>query len=103
MTSRAAKTPAAPLTLRLYVAGESPNSNIARANLKDVLAHLGITNAVLEIIDVMRNPARSLTDGILITPTLVRGSRVPEPKIIGNLRDRAALVAFLTVRQGGDG
>ncbi len=99
MTSSTAKKSVGALVLRLYVAGDSPNSIAARSNLDAALAELGVDDAKLEIVDVLRHPARSLTDGVLVTPTLIRVSPLPERKIIGNLRDRAALATVLDLRE----
>jgi circadian clock protein KaiB len=85
----------APLRLRLYVAGESPNSNLARTNLQASIAHLASSEVSLEVIDVLRNPERGLVDGVLVTPTLIRITPSPEQRVIGNLRDTNALLAAL--------
>lgn len=83
------------LSLRLYVAGESPNSALAQANLKAALAHLPKSELALEVIDVLCHPERGLADGVLVTPTLIRLVPTPEQRVIGNLRDRSALLAGL--------
>lgn len=73
--------------LRLYVAGTSPNSTEAIANLAEIEKRLPDVTLELEIIDVFRFPARGLADSILVTPTLVRISPRPSIRIVGNLRD----------------
>jgi circadian clock protein KaiB len=83
------------LQLRLYVAGDSPNSLLARRNLDAVLAELQAQGTSLELIDVLREPERGLRDRILATPTLVRATPLPELRIIGTLRDRELLVRRL--------
>ncbi len=83
------------LSLRLYVAGESPNSALAKANLNAALAHLPKSELTLEVIDVLCHPERGLADGVLVTPTLIRLVPTPEQRVIGNLRDRSALLAGL--------
>jgi circadian clock protein KaiB len=85
----------APLCLRLYVAGHSPNSTLALANLRAAIAHLVSSEVSLEVIDVLRHPERGLVDGVLVTPTLIRTAPSPEQRVIGNLRDRNALLAGL--------
>jgi len=72
-------------TLRLYVAGQTPKSLTAVANLKRICEqHLEIPYRI-EVIDLMVNPQLAATDQILAIPTLVR--KLPEPirKIIGDL------------------
>lgn len=83
--------------LRLYVAGESPNSVSALANLRAALAEHAGLSVELEIIDVLRDPGRALRDGVLITPMLVRLRPPPERRVLGNLRDRATLLGALGI------
>ena len=71
--------------LRLYVAGQTPKSLAAIANLKRICeTHLAGRYAV-EVIDLIDKPQLAAMDQILAIPTLVR--RVPEPlrRIIGDL------------------
>jgi circadian clock protein KaiB len=88
------------IRLRLYVAGDSPNSVLARQNLAAVLAGAGAAPTSLEVIDVLEEPERSLADGVVVTPTLVKLSPPPEQRIVGNLRDTPALVAVLGLGRG---
>ena len=74
------------VVLRLYVAGSSPNSAAAIANLK-TLDEGSPVQFELEIVDVLQEPRRALSDGILVTPTLVKLSPSPSCRILGNLRD----------------
>jgi circadian clock protein KaiB len=82
-----------PTVLRLYVSGPAPNSELARSNLTAFLAEHADRPVELEIIDVLVHPARGLQDGILVTPTLIRLRPAPQQSVVGNLRDRGALVA----------
>jgi circadian clock protein KaiB len=85
------------LSLRLYVAGTSPNSVQARSNLRAALATSPQTMVNLEVIDVLVHPERGLQDSILVTPTLIRLAPAPEQRVIGNLHDRGALLAGLGI------
>lgn len=87
------------LSLRLYVAGDAPNSAAATRTLRTVLGQLPFP-AELEIIDVLDHPERGLDDGVLITPMLVRRAPLPERRIMGNLSDRNALLSFLVIDDG---
>ncbi len=91
------------LELRLYVAGDSPNSATAKSTLRALLARVPGADAKLEIIDVLRDPERALRDGVLVTPTAVRLVPAPERRIIGNLRDHRAVIAFLGLEDQADG
>jgi circadian clock protein KaiB len=70
---------------RLYVAGDAQNSADAIANLTAICRkHLpGLYD--IEVMDVFLEPARALTDGIFLTPTLVKLAPAPARRIIGNL------------------
>jgi circadian clock protein KaiB len=87
--------------LRLYVAGQSPKSLHAVANLKRLCEdHLAGRHEV-EIIDLVEHPAQAKADDILAIPTLVR--RRPEPlrKIIGDLSDRDRVLVSLDIQPAG--
>ena len=72
-------------TLRLYVAGQTPKSITAFANLKVICEEHLAGRYQIEVIDLLENPQLARSDQILAIPTLVR--RLPEPvrKIIGDL------------------
>jgi len=84
--------------LRLYVAGQTPKSLKAFANLKLICEeHLaGIYE--IEVIDLLINPQLAQGDQILAIPTLVR--KLPEPvrKIIGDLSDTERVLVGLDLR-----
>ena len=70
---------------RLYVAGGTPNSAEALGNLT-VLCEVCVPNQHdIEIVDVFREPARALAEGIFMTPTLLRLEPAPVTKIVGTL------------------
>jgi len=83
------------LRLRLFVAGEGPNSAAALRNLRRVLAAHPSVPAELEIIDVLKHPVRALDDAVLVTPTMIKLGPVCERRIIGSLSDTEALRALL--------
>ena len=70
---------------RLYVAGDTANSAQALANLAALCrTHLPHRHEI-EVVDVFREPKRALTDGILMTPTLVKLAPSPGRRIVGTL------------------
>jgi circadian clock protein KaiB len=75
------------LSLRLYVAGHSPNSVAATANLETLCAERHARSPRVEIVDVLQEPERALQDGIMVTPMLVRLSPKPTVQILGALSD----------------
>jgi circadian clock protein KaiB len=89
------------LHLRLYVAGEAPNSAAAVRNLRTVLG--AQSHVKLEIVDVLKSPERGVQDGVIVTPTLVRVSPSPERRIVGNLRDLPKVAATLGIDEARRG
>ncbi|MEX2283891.1 MAG: circadian clock KaiB family protein [Gemmatimonadota bacterium] len=83
------------LRLRLYVAGNAPNSVNAIANAKSICDQHFASNHELEIIDLIEHPIRGLADGIVVTPTLVRMAPEPKRKVIGNLGDMTHVLTVL--------
>jgi circadian clock protein KaiB len=97
-----AATPAAPkeaVTLRLYIAGQTPRSLAALANLKKLCdEHLATKYTIeLEIIDLIQKPQLAATDQIVAIPTLVRKLPSPIKKIIGDLSNTERVLVGLDV------
>ena len=72
-------------TLRLYVAGQTPKSMIAFANLKKICEEHLKGQYTIEVVDLLENPTLASGDQILAIPTLVRKLPKPVRKIIGDL------------------
>lgn len=71
--------------LRLYVAGQTPKSITAFANLTKICEEQLKGKYSIEVIDLMKNPQLGAVDQIFALPTLVRKLPVPVRKIIGDL------------------
>ncbi len=84
--------------LRLYVAGQTPKSMTAFANLKKLCEEHLAGQYNIEIIDLLKNPTLAKGDQILAIPTLVR--KLPEPvrKIIGDLSNTERVLVGLDLR-----
>src|SRR5512140_614239 len=84
--------------LRLYVAGQTPKSLKALANLKNLCESHLAGSYEIEVVDLLENPKLAAGDQILAIPTLVR--RLPEPvrKIIGDLSDAQRVLVGLDLR-----
>ena len=80
---------------QLYIAGGAPNSVRALANLYAICHKHFPESHRIEVIDVLIRPFRALSDGIVVTPTLVKVSPAPEQQIIGNLSEEAELLRAL--------
>src|ERR1700680_386702 len=99
-TSRPATTPRADFwELRLYVAGQSPNSMAAIANLKKICEDQLAGKYRIEVIDLLEKPQLAKGDQIVAIPTLVRRLPPPVKKIVGNLsKTERALVGLDILR-----
>ena len=84
--------------LRLYVAGQTPKSLAAFANLKKICEEHLKGKCSIEVIDLLKNPQLAQGDQILAIPTLVR--KLPEPirKIIGDLSNTERVLVGLDLR-----
>jgi circadian clock protein KaiB len=73
--------------LRLYVAGQSPKSLRAFANLVQMCEEHLDSRYDIEVVDLLENPQLAAGDEIVAIPTLVRRLPAPMRKIIGDLSD----------------
>jgi circadian clock protein KaiB len=81
--------------LRLYVAGDTQNSARAIANLDAICrVHLPERHDI-EVVDVIREPARALADGVLMTPMLVKVAPAPMRRIVGTLSQTQTVLEVL--------
>jgi circadian clock protein KaiB len=81
--------------LKLYVAGNTPNSVRALRTLKNILEEEFKGVYALKVIDVLKNPQLAEEDKILATPTLSKVLPLPVRKIIGDLSDREKVLIGL--------
>lgn len=91
-----------PWTLRLYIAGDSPKSRTALANLRRLCdTHLE-GKYQIEVIDLKTRPELAKADQILALPTLIR--TVPEPmkRLIGDLSNAERALIGLELGATGD-
>jgi len=85
--------------LRLYVAGQTPKSIRAFANLKVLCEEHLKGRYRIEVIDLMENPQLARGDQIIAVPTLIRKLPQPVRKIIGDLSDSVRVLVGLDVRK----
>jgi len=81
--------------LKLYVAGNTPNSVRALRTLNHILETEFQGVYALKVIDVLKNPQLAEEDKILATPTLSKVLPPPVRKIIGDLSDRERVLIGL--------
>ena len=84
--------------LRLYVAGQTPKSVRAFANLK-VLCDTHLKGRYqIEVIDLLEHPHMARGDQIVATPTLVIKLAKPVRQIIGDLSNTERVLVGLQLR-----
>jgi len=81
--------------LKLYVTGQTPNSQRALRNLQDLLNNELKGLYELKVIDVLERPQLAEDDKILATPTLAKILPAPVRKIIGDLSDKEKILLGL--------
>ena len=84
--------------LRLYVAGMTPRSTRAIANIREICeGHLkGRYN--LQVIDIYQQPVLAEGDQIIAVPTLIKKLPVPLRRLIGDLSDREQVLIGLDLK-----
>jgi circadian clock protein KaiB len=85
-------------TLRLYIAGQTPRSTAAVANLKTLCETHLPGRYKIEVIDLMKTPTLARDHQILAIPTLVRELPSPVKKIIGDLSNTERVLVGLDLR-----
>jgi circadian clock protein KaiB len=85
--------------LRLYVAGQTPKSLAAFANLKKICEEHMPGQYHIEVIDLLKKPQLASGDQILAIPTLVRKLPQPIKKIIGDLSNTERVLVGLDLRE----
>jgi circadian clock protein KaiB len=85
------------LVLRLYVAGDGPNSTAARVNLKRMLSGRSPDSYSVEIVDCIAEPLRAIEEGIFVTPTLLRLTPPPRRTVVGSLSEADRVTTALSL------
>lgn len=86
--------------LRLFVAGSTPKSTRAVANLRAILEEHLPDRYDLEVIDLYQQPELAKKYGLLAAPTALKTQPLPMRRIIGDMSDRARVLAALDIVQG---
>jgi circadian clock protein KaiB len=89
--------------LRLYVAGQSPKSLAAMANLKKLCEKHLAGRYQIETIDLVEHPTLARQDDVLAIPTLVRRLPAPLRKVIGDLSDAGRVLGSLRIEPASSG
>ncbi|WP_018294644.1 circadian clock protein KaiB [Mariprofundus ferrooxydans] len=85
--------------LKLYVAGQSPKSIRAIANLKKICEENLQGRYELEVIDLYQQPQLAQGDQIIALPTLIKRLPPPSRRIIGDLSDTERVLVGLDIQK----
>jgi len=86
--------------LRLYIAGQTPNSIAAITNLKKICEDQLKGKYRIQVIDLLKKPQLAKGDQIIAIPTLVRRLPPPVKKIVGNLSKTERALVGLDIQRG---
>jgi circadian clock protein KaiB len=84
--------------LRLYIAGQTPKSLAAIANLKKICEENLAGRYKLEVIDLVVTPQLAAGDQIVAIPTLVRRLPPPLKRMIGDLSNSEKVIVGLDLK-----
>jgi len=87
--------------LVLYVAGATPKSLEAFANLKNICDEHLKGQYSIAVVDLVKNPKLAKGDQIVAIPTLVRKLPPPLKKIIGDLSNKEKVMVGLNIIEKG--
>lgn len=83
------------IVFRLYITGNTVNSQSAQNNLTALCQKHWPGRHEIEIVDILQDPLRALNDNIIVTPTLLKLAPQPTVKVIGDLNGEKNLLIAL--------
>ena len=84
--------------LRLYVAGQTPNSLRAISNIKKICEQHLQGSYELEIVDIYQQPVLAKGEQIVAAPTLIKKLPLPLQRFIGDLSNTERILIGLDLR-----
>jgi circadian clock protein KaiB len=84
--------------LRLYIAGTTPRSSRAVANIKEICENRLKNRYDLEVIDIYQQPVLMQGEQIIAAPTLVKKLPLPLRRFIGDMSDTKQILVGLDLR-----
>ncbi|SRR6056297_2434756 len=86
------------LQLRLFVTGETPRSQQAIRNIRQICEEHLAGQYELEVIDVSRDPEQAREYQILAIPTLLKELPPPLRKVVGDLSEKEKVLKGLDIQ-----
>lgn len=84
--------------LRLFVAGASPNSTRAIANLKKICEAYLSDRYELEVIDVHQQPEKAQHEQLIALPLLIKRAPGNERRLVGDMSDKEKVLRGLGLK-----
>ena len=91
-TSREAK-----YALRLYVAGNTPRSALAIANIRRICDRYLPDRYELTVVSLIDHTEEAKEEHVIVAPTLVKTLPLPMRKLIGDLSDESCVLLALDI------
>jgi len=85
--------------LRLFVAGNGPNSKQALANLQCLCREHLDGRCTIETVDVVKDFKAAVRNNILVTPALILVAPLPGVTVLGNLSDQQKVLLALRLSE----
>ncbi len=83
---------------KLYVTGQTPRSERAIANLRQLCQDALGNHYELVIVDVLEQPHLAEADRVLVTPTLIKQVPPPVRRVLGDLSDIDRVLSELRIQ-----
>lgn len=83
--------------LRLFIAGMTPAAARALETLRRLCQEHLPDRHVIEVVDLLTDPACASVEQIFAVPTVVRDHPAPKRKVIGDLTDTARVLSGLDI------
>lgn len=80
---------------KLYIAGQTPQSNDVIGYVTEFLQIRCGEKHVLEVVDILLDPSQAVDDGVFVSPTLVKMKPKPEKRVIGSFEATGRLTELL--------
>ena len=84
---------------QLFVAGDTPNSVEALGNITRLCQAYLPGRHEIDVVDVFREPACALAEGIFMTPTLIRLAPSSVIRVVGTLGNTEVLIHALGLQK----
>ena len=88
--------------LRLFVAGDEPNSTKARTVLSRLCDERLRDRCEIHVVDVFKDYQTAIDHRVIVIPTLIVEAPLPAKTIVGSLSDEGKLLAALGLSEKGE-